>query len=102
MASQRGGRGSGRGTRGNSRGRPRGSRGRGVGRPSNNTTPRKVESVVAKVDKTPSMFDDDDDDLTCRVCLSSFWYRTQLLEHLQKTHSVKDPDAYLQEKKSRV
>merc|ERR1719201_930385 len=91
MASQ-GGRG-----RGNFRGRPRGSRGRGAGRPPNNI-PRKVES--AKVD-TPS-FDDDDDDLTCRVCLSSFWYRTQLLEHLEKSHSVKDPDAYLKEKRSGV
>ena len=98
MASQ-GGRG-GRG-RGNFRGRPRGSRGRGAGRPPGaNNIPRKVESAVAKVD-TPSL-DDDDDDLTCRVCLSSFWYRTQLLEHLEKSHSVKDPDAYLKEKRSRV
>ena len=96
MASQ-GGRG-GRG-RGNFRGRPRGSRGRGAGRPPNNT-PRKVEAAVAKVD-TPS-FDDDDDDLTCRVCLSSFWYRTQLIEHLEKTHSVKDPEAFLKEKRRRV
>ena len=96
MASQaaRGGRG-----RGNFRGRPRGSRGRGAGRPPNNT-PRKVEAAVAKVD-TPS-FDDDDDDLTCRVCLSSFWYRTQLIEHLEKTHSVKDPEAFLNEKRRRI
>ena len=101
MASHQSGARGGRG-RGNFRGRPRGSsRGsRGAGRPPNNT-PRKVEAAVAKVDTTPS-FDDDDDDLTCRVCLSSFWYRTQLIEHLEKTHSVKDPEAFLKEKRRRV
>ena len=97
MASQ-GARGASRG-RGNWRGRPRGSRGRGRP-PGANSTPRKVEAAVAKVD-IPS-FDDDDDDLTCRVCLSSFWYRTQLIDHLGKTHSVKDPEAFLKEKRRRV
>ena len=82
--------------RGSWRGRPRG---RGAGRPPTaKNIPRKVEPSVAKADT----FEDDDDDLTCRICLSSFWYRTQVLEHLGKTHSVKDPEAFIKERRSRV
>ena len=27
--------------------------------------------------------DDDDDDLSCHLCLSSFWYKKELLDHLK-------------------
>ena len=79
------------------RGRPRG---RGAGRPpsSNNSVVRKVEVVKAD---TLSL-EDDDDDLTCRICMSSFWYKSQIVEHLSKTHSVKDPEAFIKEKRRRV
>ena len=91
-AAQARGRGRGRG-----RGRPRG---RGAGRPpsSNNSVVRKVEVVKAD---TLSL-EDDDDDLTCRICMSSFWYKSQIVEHLSKTHSVKDPEAFIKEKRRRV
>ena len=83
--------------RGRGRGRPRG---RGAGRPpsSNNSVVRKVEVVKAD---TLSL-EDDDDDLTCRICMSSFWYKSQIVEHLSKTHSVKDPEAFIKEKRQRV
>ena len=84
--------------RGRGRGRPRG---RGAGRPpssSNNSFVRKVEVVKAD---TLSL-EDDDDDLTCRICMSSFWYKSQIVEHLSKTHSVKDPEAFIKEKRRRV
>ena len=83
--------------RGRGRGRPRG---RGAGRPtsSNNSVVRKVEVVKAD---TLSL-EDDDDDLTCRICMSSFWYKSQIIEHLSKTHSVKDPEAFIKEKRRRV
>jgi hypothetical protein len=29
--------------------------------------------------------DDDDDDLSCHLCLSSFWYKNELLEHLKES-----------------
>ena len=30
----------------------------------------------------------DDDDLTCNMCLSSFWYKNELLEHMKNTHNI--------------
>jgi hypothetical protein len=67
---------------------------------------RKPTDIAAKnkeaaVTKTEDNLDDDDDDLTCRVCLSSFWYKNEVMDHLQSVHSVKDPEAFLRQK-SRV
>merc|ERR1712079_533178 len=62
--------------------------------PRHNSAVRKVEVVKAD---TLSL-EDDDDDLTCRICMSSFWYKSQIVEHLSKTHSVKDPEAFIKEK----
>ena len=78
----------------------RGGRGavRGRGRPPSAVVTPKKAATVAKV----SDGFEDEDDLTCRVCLSSFWYRNQLVEHLRNTHSVKDPEAFLRERRSRV
>jgi hypothetical protein len=41
-----------------------------------------VEKAMSKVE------DGDDDDLTCSMCLSSFWYKNELVEHMKNTHSV--------------
>jgi hypothetical protein len=38
------------------------------------------------------LLDEEDDGLTCRMCLQSFWYKTELLDHLKTTHSITDPD----------
>ena len=78
----------------------RGGRGavRGRGRPPSAVVTPKKAATVAKV----SDGFEDEDDLTCRVCLSSFWYRNQLVEHLRNTHSVKDPETFLRERRSRV
>ena len=31
---------------------------------------------------------DDDSDLTCSVCMSSFWYSRQLQEHIRTQHGM--------------
>ena len=38
-----------------------------------------------------SLLDDEDDGLTCRLCLQPFWYKAQLIDHLKETHSIADP-----------
>ena len=43
---------------------------------------------------------EDDEDLTCRICLNAFWYKSQITEHLKSVHSVEDPDAFLKAKKT--
>ena len=72
--------------------RPVQSRGRGRGRggySSSQVTPRL------------SLLDDEDDGLTCRMCLQSFWYKTHLLEHLKDAHSISEPDRYEREERER-
>lgn len=45
---------------------------------------------------------EDDEDLTCRICLNAFWYKTQIVEHLKTVHSVQDPEGFLKEKKNSI
>lgn len=47
---------------------------------------RSVGRLAADKDED----DDDDDDLSCHLCLSSFWYRNELLEHLKSAHSLEE------------
>lgn len=79
-------------------------RGRGRGRPQTITRPTVTTTVIKKPEPPKVAADpfEDDDDLTCRVCLSAFWYKTQILEHLEKAHSVKDPESFLKDKKRRL
>ena len=53
--------------------------------------------------KKSSRQDDDDDDvnLTCPVCLSSFWYPNQNHEHMKNVHNIENPGKYIKEKSSR-
>ena len=47
------------------------------------------------VTSNPLFKDEDDEDLTCTMCLSSFWYRTELIEHMKSTHNVEKPEKHL-------
>ena len=40
------------------------------------------------------LLDDEDDGVTCRMCLQPFWYKSQLHDHLKSTHSITDPERY--------
>lgn len=42
--------------------------------------------------------DGDDEDLTCTMCLSSFWYRNELIDHMKNTHNVEKPEKHLKAK----
>lgn len=42
--------------------------------------------------------DDDEDDLTCNMCLSSFWYRQELIDHMKNTHNVEKPEKHIKAK----
>ena len=42
--------------------------------------------------------DDDDDDLTCNMCLSSFWYKQELIDHMKNTHNVENPAKHIKAK----
>ena len=39
-----------------------------------------------------SLLDDEDDGVTCRMCLQPFWYKSQLHDHLKSTHSISEPE----------
>ena len=63
----------------------------------------KVSQQTAK--KDPVEVSDpfaEDEDLTCRVCNSAFWFRSQIVEHLASKHHVQDPETFLREKRTRL
>ena len=57
---------------------------------------RPVAPAAAPKKPTKTAFDDSDEeeDLTCKMCQSSFWFKSQLVEHLTNTHNVENPEKY--------
>jgi hypothetical protein len=47
------------------------------------------------------LLDDEDDGVTCRMCLQPFWYKSQLHDHLKSTHSISDPERYEKEEREK-
>ena len=47
-----------------------------------------AEARPAPVAEPKKAEETEDDDLTCSMCLSSFWYKNELLEHMKTTHNV--------------
>merc|ERR1712020_199560 len=47
------------------------------------------------------LLDDEDDGLTCRLCLQAFWYRGHLNDHLKEAHSIVDPSKYEREEREK-
>lgn len=47
------------------------------------------------------LLDDEDDGLTCRMCLQQFWYKSELHDHLKGSHSISDPDRYEREEREK-
>jgi len=47
------------------------------------------------------LLDDEDDGLTCRLCLQAFWYRGHLNDHLKEAHSIADPTKYEREEREK-
>ena len=42
--------------------------------------------------------DEDEGSLTCPVCMSSFWYPNQTLEHMKTAHNYDNPEKVIREK----
>merc|ERR1719430_874115 len=67
---------------------------------------RKIASTgsVPKSAVTTSVtkkFDDDSDDdsqLTCSICLSSFWYANQTFDHMESAHSIENPAKFIKDR----
>jgi len=55
------------------------------------------QPVVQRVDLT----EEEDDGLTCRLCLASYWYKTEMFEHYKSVHSIADPVKYDKEEKDK-
>lgn len=47
------------------------------------------------------ILEDEDDGLTCRLCLASYWYKTEIHEHLKTVHNITDPEKYDREEKEK-
>ena len=55
------------------------------------------QPVVPKVEP----LSEEDDGLTCRLCLASYWYKTEMFEHYKTVHSIADPEKYDKEEKDK-
>ena len=48
-----------------------------------------------------ALLNDEDDGVTCRMCLQPFWYKSELFEHLKTLHSISDPERYEKEEREK-
>lgn len=67
-------------------------RGSSAGRP-----PQRQQQMMPRL----QLMEDEDDGLTCRMCLQPFWYKSQLHDHLKSTHSISDPERYEREEREK-
>lgn len=49
-----------------------------------------------------NMEDEEDEQLTCPVCLSSFWYPNQTSEHMKSVHNIENPEKHIEDKRAKV
>ena len=54
-----------------------------------------LSKPAAKKDDDDS---DDDSQLTCSICLSSFWYANQTYEHMKSAHSIENPEKFIKDR----
>ena len=59
--------------------------------------PRKKQAAAAAAARATSTItglaplpgtEEDDEDLSCALCMSSFWYKTELDEHMKNAHNA--------------
>ena len=55
---------------------------------------QQLQSLQHVDSKNLQLLDDEDDGVTCRMCLQPFWYKSQLHDHLKSMHSIKNPGKY--------
>merc|ERR1712226_1287682 len=74
------------------------TRGRGASTFGNRGGAR--QQIMPRLQVT-KLLDDEDDGVTCRMCLQPFWYKSQLHDHLKSTHSITDPERYEKEEREK-
>jgi hypothetical protein len=63
------------------------------------TSYQQPHQLGCKKDKGTVIQEDEDDGLTCRLCMASYWYKREMHEHLKTVHSITDPEKYDREEK---
>lgn len=64
-------------------------------------TPRGGAAARQQIMPRLQLLDDEDDGVTCRMCLQPFWYKSQLHDHLKAVHSISDPERYEKEEREK-
>ena len=66
-----------------------------------NVKVKKEPEISSKRQPLMVVDDDEDDGLTCRLCMASYWYKTEMYEHYKSVHSITDPAKYDKEEKDK-
>ena len=69
------------------------------GRPRKYPWSNAQKEYLSAHSKKLKLLADEDDGITCHMCLQGFWYKTYLFNYLNTYHGISDPEAY--EKKRR-
>eukprot|EP00092_Neocalanus_flemingeri_P010384 GFUD01011192.1.p1 GENE.GFUD01011192.1~~GFUD01011192.1.p1 ORF type:complete len:641 (+),score=221.43 GFUD01011192.1:47-1969(+) len=65
---------------------------------STGAVPKSASAVTKPTIKKDADDSDDDSQLTCSICLSSFWYANQTFEHMKKAHSIENPEKFIKDR----
>jgi len=60
--------------------------------------PKAANSVTKPTIKKDEEDSDDDSQLTCSICLSSFWYANQTYDHMKTAHSIENPEKFIKDR----
>ena len=65
---------------------------------STGSVPKSASMVSSSAVSKDDDDSDDDYQLTCSICLSSFWYANQTYDHMKSVHNVENPEKFLRDK----
>jgi len=65
---------------------------------STGSVPKSASMVTKPAVKKDDDDSDDDSQLTCSICMSSFWYANQTYEHMKSAHSIENPEKFIKDR----
>ena len=65
---------------------------------STGSVPKSANAVTKPTIKKDDDDSDDDSQLTCSICLSSFWYANQTYDHMRTAHSIENPAKFIKDR----
>ena len=68
---------------------------------STGSVPKSATVLTKPAAKKDDDDSDDDSQLTCSICLYSFWYANQTYEHMKSAHSIENPEKFIIGRKSK-